>query len=88
MDRIRIILWRTLIKRLFQAIGPRIDMEVVERAVKLRGGNENINECICIVANLIYEGYVKGYIFQSETKRTLILKDKGDPFPKLESFVR
>ena len=54
MDRVRIILWRTLIKRLFQIIGPRIEMEVIERAVKLRGGSENLNECICIVANLIY----------------------------------
>jgi hypothetical protein len=40
------------------------------------------------VANLIYEGYIKGYIFQSETKRTLVLKSSGNPFPKLEAIVR
>lgn len=65
MDRIRIILWRTLIKRLFQLLGTKIDLEMVEKAVHARGGSENISECICIVANLIYEGHVKGYIFQN-----------------------
>ena len=54
MDRIRIILWRTLIKRLFQLLGTKIDLEMVEKAVHARGGSENISECICIVANLIY----------------------------------
>ena len=65
MDRLRIILWRTLIKRVFQIMGTKIDLEVIERAVRGRGGQEEINECICIVANLIYEGYIKGYIFQN-----------------------
>jgi hypothetical protein len=40
------------------------------------------------VANLIYEGYIKGYIFQNETRKTLVLKSKGDPFPKLEEIVK
>jgi hypothetical protein len=39
MDRIRIILWRTLVKRLFQIMGVKIDLEIIERAVKARGGN-------------------------------------------------
>jgi hypothetical protein len=54
MDRVRIILWRTLIRRLFLLIGTKIDLEMIEKAVHNRGGSENINECICIVANLIY----------------------------------
>jgi hypothetical protein len=29
MDRVRIILWRTLIKKMFQIIGPRIEMELI-----------------------------------------------------------
>ena len=65
MDRVRIILWRTLIKRLFQLMGNKIELQAIEKAVKLRGGSESLNECICIVANLVYEGYIKGYIFQS-----------------------
>jgi hypothetical protein len=88
MDRVRIILWRTLVKRIFQVVGTKIELEAIEKVVNARGGSENLNECICIVANLIYEGYIKGYIFQSENKRTLVLKSKGDPFPKLESIVK
>ena len=88
MDRVRVILWRTLLKQLFHAVGNKIDLELVERAVRLRGGSEGINECICIVANLIYEGYLKGYIFQNESKRTLVLKSSGNPFPKLEVIAK
>jgi hypothetical protein len=39
MDRVRIILWRTLVKRVFQAAGTKLDLELIERAVKLRGGS-------------------------------------------------
>jgi len=88
MDRVRIILWRTLVKQIFLVVGTKIELESIEKVVKARGGSESFNECICIVANLIFEGYIKGYIFQSENKRTLVLKSKGDPFPKLETIVR
>lgn len=39
MDRVRIILWRTLIKRLFQMAGNKLDLELIEKAVKLTGGS-------------------------------------------------
>lgn len=45
-----------------------------------------MNECICILGNLIYEGYVKGYIFQNEQIRVLVLK-KDKTFPKLSEVV-
>ena len=45
-----------------------------------------MNECICILGNLIYEGYVKGYIFQNEQIRALVLK-KDKTFPKLSEVV-
>lgn len=82
------MLWRTLVKGLWTIVGNKIDLELIERAVQARGGSEGLSECICIVGNLIYEGYIKGYIFQNETKRTLVLKSSGNAFPKLESIVR
>jgi hypothetical protein len=88
MDRVRILLWRNLIKKLLGICGTKIELEMVERAVRLRGGNENIDECICIVGNLIYEGYIKGYIFQNQTKRTLVLKGNGFAFPPLSTISR
>lgn len=43
MDRVRILLWRNLVKKLSVIAGNKIEMEMIERAVKLRGGNENID---------------------------------------------
>ena len=38
MDRLRKIVWRNLIKKLFKIYGPKINMLDVEKAVKLSGG--------------------------------------------------
>lgn len=77
MDRLRIVVWRNLLKKLYRIYGDNIDFEIITKAVALSGGDEKLNECICIVGNLIYEGYAKGYIFQNETKRVLVLKTNG-----------
>ena len=42
----------------------------------------SMEEVECLVANLIYRGYVKGYI--SHAKRVLVLS-KMNPFPALDS---
>ena len=39
MDRMRIILWRNLLKRLEAIVGNKIDFEIIERAVKHKGGS-------------------------------------------------
>ncbi len=39
----------------------------------------------CLVADLIFKGYVKGYI--SHTKKTLVLS-KTNPFPDLSTVSR
>lgn len=86
MDRLRVMIWRNLIKRVYHVLGEKIMFEKIEKAVRLAGGQENINECICIIGNLIYEGYVKGIIYQNEQVRGLILK-KDKCFPKLSDII-
>lgn len=54
MDRMRILLWRQIIKRLLVIVGNKIELELIEKAVAVKGGKETLNECICIVGNLIY----------------------------------
>lgn len=49
----------------------------------LSGGDESMEECVCIISNLIYEKCVKGYIFQNEEKKVLVLKRGGEGFPSL-----
>jgi hypothetical protein len=86
MDRLRVLIWRNLIKKIYYALGEKIMFEKIEKAVGLAGGSENVNECICIIGNLIYEGYLKGIIYQNEQVRGLILK-KDKCFPKLADVV-
>ena len=45
----------------------------------------DMDEVECMVANLIYRGYVKGYI--SHSKKTLVLS-KANPFPDLKTVSR
>lgn len=54
MDRIRVLLWRNLVKRLALLVGNKVEMELIVKAVRNQGGQEDLNECICIVGNLIY----------------------------------
>lgn len=48
------------------------------QAFKFVGMHLDLDEIECILANLIYRGYVRGYI--AHTKRILVLSKK-DPFP-------
>lgn len=58
-------------------------MDLIQKAVIMSGGNEKVEECICIISNLIYEKYLQGYIYQNETHRYLVLKKGGAGFTKL-----
>jgi hypothetical protein len=55
-----------------------IPLAVVAKALSLLDIRMDIDEIECILANLIYRGYVRGYI--AHTKRILVLS-KRDPFP-------
>lgn len=82
MEKMRILVWRNFVKRTAAVLGDKIEMEHIVQAVKIMGGNETLSECMCIISNLIYEGYVRGFIYYTEGKRTLVLK-RGGAFPKL-----
>ena len=86
MDKLRIMIWRNLIKKVAKAQETnKINIEAIEKAVKMKGGKEKLSECICIISNLIYEGYLKGYIYQHEERRVLVLSSKN-PFPPLSTI--
>lgn len=44
----------------------------------------DVTEVECIVANLIYMGYIKGYISHQHQK---LVVSKQNPFPALTSFL-
>lgn len=56
----------------------QIPLHQVGHAFKWLGMPIDLDEVECILANLIFRGYVRGYI--SHSKRVLVLS-KRDPFP-------
>jgi hypothetical protein len=38
MDRLRVMIWRNLIKRVYHVLGEKIMFEKIEKAVRLAGG--------------------------------------------------
>lgn len=87
MDRFRIIIWRNLMKKICHVVGDKIGFDQISKAVRLAGGEETMGQCIMIVANLLDQKYIKGYIYQNEKMRALVLK-KEEGFPKLSELIR
>lgn len=65
----------------------KIGLERIHAAVSMSGGEESLEECMCIISNLIYEGYIKGYIFQNEEHKVLVIKKGGEGFPALAKLA-
>lgn len=62
-----------------------MDIESFLTALKFAGETEmTIDETQCIVANLIYEGKIKGYISHQHNK---LVVSKQNPFPPLNAVI-
>ena len=71
--------YRNLFKRIHLVLEhSQIPLPHVADTFKWLGMPIDLDEVECILANLIYRGYVRGYL--SHTKRVLVLS-KRDPFP-------
>lgn len=79
LEKCKTVCYRNLFKRIHFILGkPQISLGDVALAFKWLGMPIDLDEVECILANLIYKGYVRGYI--AHTKRILVLS-KRDPFP-------
>nr|ODN89409.1 COP9 signalosome complex subunit 12 [Cryptococcus depauperatus CBS 7841] len=63
----------------------RIPLSTFQLALKLHGVEVEADEMECMVANMIYRGYLKGYI--SHEKKMVVLA-KANPFPKMATIAR
>mmetsp|Transcript_9811 Transcript_9811/g.15079 ORF Transcript_9811/g.15079 Transcript_9811/m.15079 type:complete len:400 (-) Transcript_9811:12-1211(-) len=80
LEKCKTVCYRNLFKRVFAISGKtQIPLDNVARSFKWLGMHIDLDEVECILANLIFRGYVRGYI--SHAKRVLVLS-KRDPFPK------
>jgi len=84
LEKCKAVCYRNLFKRV-QKVVERHQLSLVEiaKAFKWLGMPMDLDELECILANLIFRGYVRGYI--SHTKRILVLS-KANPFP-IEAVV-
>lgn len=65
------------------AVYPHARVEYFQAALKWQGQDASYDEVECIVANLIFQKYIKGYI--SHKLRTVVLS-KQDAFPPLSEI--
>lgn len=79
LEKCKMICYRNLFKRVYSIIGKeQIRLEMIARSLKWLGMPIDLDEVECILANLIFKQYIRGYL--SHAKRVLVLSKK-DPFP-------
>ncbi|RZC42972.1 PCI domain containing protein [Asbolus verrucosus] len=85
VDKLKIIAYRNLFKKVYLILNThQIPIEALQTALVYLGQNDvDLDETECIVANLIYEGKIKGYISHQHRK---VVVSKQNPFPPLTSL--
>eukprot|EP00551_Chaetoceros_affinis_P012038 CAMPEP_0203681956 /NCGR_PEP_ID=MMETSP0090-20130426/44268_1 /ASSEMBLY_ACC=CAM_ASM_001088 /TAXON_ID=426623 /ORGANISM="Chaetoceros affinis, Strain CCMP159" /LENGTH=405 /DNA_ID=CAMNT_0050550667 /DNA_START=67 /DNA_END=1284 /DNA_ORIENTATION=- len=79
LEKCKTVCHRNLFKRVFVIMGThQLPLDNVANALKWLGMEIDLDEVECILSNLIFKKYVKGYI--SHSMRVLVLSKK-DPFP-------
>jgi hypothetical protein len=79
LEQTRSIALRNLFRKIYVITNsPRINLRTVESILQWLGQKISLDEIECYLANLIYQGKVKGYI--SHEKRFLVVS-RSEPFP-------
>lgn len=91
IEKLRVAVYRRLFKkvqRIFAEFKPeravQVPLKYFVEALKWEGYDTDLDEVECIVANMVYRKYIKGYISH---KNAVIVLSKKDPFPKLDSSM-
>ncbi|XP_014251608.1 PCI domain-containing protein 2 [Cimex lectularius] len=85
LERLRLVTYRNLFKKVYLiANNPVLTLEDLLIALRFsEGGDIELEEANCILANLIHQGKIKGYI--SHTHQKVVLS-KMDAFPRLSTL--
>ncbi|CAO3673307.1 unnamed protein product [Umbelopsis vinacea] len=85
IEKARSMVIRTLCRRVYGIVNStRISMDTFKQALEFAGLDVDMEEVECMLAVLIYKGYIKGYL--SHEKQFVVLSAK-DPFPSPSSIV-
>ncbi|XP_053950784.1 PCI domain-containing protein 2 homolog [Anastrepha ludens] len=84
VEKLKFIVYRNLFKRVYIIKQThQLDLRAFQAALQFVGETDmSIDETHCIVANLIFEGKIKGYISYSHNK---LVVSKQNPFPPLNT---
>ena len=79
-EQVRLLVYRNLFRRVFVLTNhnTRLNLSLFEVCLGSMGVEADLDEIECILANLIVQGKIKGYI--SHEKRFLVVS-KTEPFP-------
>jgi len=79
LEKCKMICYRNLFKRIWKIVGTeQIKLDYIAASFKWLGMPIDLDEVECILANLIFKSFIRGYL--SHAKRVLVLSKK-DPFP-------
>lgn len=84
VEKLKIIAYRNLFKKVYLVLNiHQIPIQDLLSALEMHGIDDvDMDEVECIVANLIYEGKIKGYISHQHKKLVI---SKQNPFPRLST---
>lgn len=86
VEKLKIIAYRNLFKKVYLVLNiHQIPIQDLLSALEMQGINDvDMDEVECIVANLIFEGKIKGYISHQHKKLVI---SKQNPFPRLSTIL-
>ena len=86
LEKCKTVCYRNLFKRVHKILDKhQMSLNSIALTFKWLGIPIDLDEVECILANLIYKGYVRGYL--SHTKRVLVVS-KRDPFPTASVIMK
>ena len=81
MENVKSIVYRSLFSKLHSFLPkPQLKLDFFLQALHSIGIQMDMEELQCLLANLIYKGFIKGYLKYPEN---FIIFSKKDPFPSL-----
>jgi len=86
VERSKLIVYRNFFRRvalLHPDKSTKLDIKRFQACLKATNTEMEVDEIECILANLIYCGYIKGYISHAHGK---LVVSKGAPFPPLREL--
>ncbi|GAB1864053.1 CSN12-like protein [Camponotus japonicus] len=86
VEKLKLIAYRNLFKKVYLALNThQIPVQSLLIALQINGMEDiDMDETECLLANLIYEGKIKGYISYQHKKLVI---SKQNPFPPLSTIV-